>query len=64
VENLKYAENLWRVDMDKNAKLTQLLLEYGYPQEAINRFMKETEQLNYEEAKKRIMPYKDITAER
>jgi SOS response regulatory protein OraA/RecX len=50
--------------MDKKAKLTQLLQEYGYPQEAINRFMKDTEELNYEEARKRIMPYKDITAER
>jgi hypothetical protein len=50
--------------MDKKAKLTQLLQEYGYPQEAINRFMEDTEELKYEEARKRIMPYKDITAER
>ncbi|WP_404332812.1 hypothetical protein [Mesobacillus maritimus] len=50
--------------MDKKEKLTQLLQEYGYPQEAIHRFMMDTEELNYEEARKRIMPYKDITAER
>ncbi|SEM11424.1 hypothetical protein SAMN05192533_10160 [Mesobacillus persicus] len=49
--------------MDKE-KLDELLREYGYPQEAINRFMKETEELDFEEAKKRIMPYRDITADR
>lgn len=49
--------------MDKE-KLDELLREYGYPQEAISRFMKETEELDFEEAKKRIMPYRDITADR
>ena len=50
--------------MDKKAKLTRLLQEYGYPEEAINNFMRDTENLNYEEARKRILPFKDITAER
>jgi hypothetical protein len=54
----------WRHDMDEKAKLHQLLQDYGYPQEAISRFLKDTEELNYDEARKRIMPYKDITAER
>ncbi len=50
--------------MDKAAKLNKLLRDYGYPPEAVNRFIKDTEELDYEDAKKRIMPYKDITAER
>jgi hypothetical protein len=50
--------------MDNMVKLKQLLQEYGYPQEAINRFLKDTEELDYEEARKRVMPFKDITAER
>ncbi|MCM3584376.1 hypothetical protein M3182_01300 [Mesobacillus maritimus] len=50
--------------MDNKANLEQLLKEYGYPIEAIDRFMKDVESLDYEEAKQRIMPYKDITAER
>lgn len=52
--------------MDQKELLNQLLREYGYPQEVINRFMEDTEtdDLTFEEAKKRIMPYKDITAER
>ena len=50
--------------MDKSKNLQQLLREYGYPEEAINRFMKDTSGMDYEEARKRIMPYHDITAER
>ncbi|MGM0900797.1 MAG: hypothetical protein ACQEXB_06800 [Bacillota bacterium] len=57
-------EFMWGDDMDKKEKLIQLLQEYEYSQEAIHRFMMDTEELNYEEAMKRIMPYKDITAER
>jgi hypothetical protein len=45
-------------------KLEQLLNEYGYPRDAINSILYEMKELDYEEAKKRIMPYRDITAER
>jgi hypothetical protein len=44
--------------------LKQLLQEYGYPKEAIDRFMQEVEGLDYSEVKQRIMPYQDITAHR
>lgn len=50
--------------MDHQEKLNQLLREYGYPAEAISRFMKDSEELTFEEAKMRIMPYRDITADR
>jgi hypothetical protein len=50
--------------MDNKDKLDLLLREYGYPDEAITRFMEETQALDFEEAKKIIMPYRDITASR
>ncbi|TCN27203.1 hypothetical protein [Mesobacillus foraminis] len=50
--------------MDNKENLDILLREYGYPDEAINRFLSETSEMDYEEAKKLIMPYRDITADR
>ena len=50
--------------MENTENLTQLLREYGYPEESIRRFLKDTEHISYEMAKKRIMPYQDITADR
>ncbi len=50
--------------MENKENLTQLLREYGYPEESIHRFLKDTEHISYEMAKNRIMPYRDITAER
>ena len=50
--------------MDNKGKLEQLLREYGYPQQAIHRFIQEGEDLDFEEVKKQIMPYRDITAHR
>lgn len=50
--------------MDNKENLDLLLREYGYPDEAITRFLSETCEMDYEEAKKLIMPYRDITADR
>ena len=50
--------------MDNKENLEQLLYKYGYPEQAIQRFMQDAEGVNYEEVKKRIMPYQDITADR
>ena len=50
--------------MDNKGNLEQLLSEYGYPKDAIYRFMQEVEGLDFEEVKKRIMPFQDITAHR
>lgn len=50
--------------MDNKENLEQLLHKYGYPEQAIQRIMQDTEGLDYEEVKKRIMPYRDITADR
>ena len=49
--------------MEKKEDLHQLLHYYGYPEEAIIRYMREWEEMSFEDVKKRIMPYKDITAE-
>ncbi len=49
--------------MNKKENLEQLLREYGYPDEAVSRFLTDNEEIDYEEARKRIMPYRDITAE-
>jgi hypothetical protein len=48
--------------MNNKENLEQLLREYGYPKDAIHRFMQQTEELDFAEVKKRIMPYQDITA--
>ncbi|MCQ6274887.1 hypothetical protein JMM81_07905 [Bacillus sp. V3B] len=48
--------------MDNKENLEQLLHNYGYPKQAIHRFMQDAEGLDYEEVKKRILPYRDITA--
>ena len=50
--------------MDNKGNLEQLLSEYGYPKDAIHRFMQEVEGMDFEEIKKRIMPFQDITAHR
>lgn len=51
-------------NVDNKENLEQLLDKYGYPRQAIDRFMQDTEGLDYEEIKKRILPYQDITAHR
>ncbi|WP_159433408.1 hypothetical protein [Bacillus tuaregi] len=48
--------------MDNAENLKQLLRQYGYPEEAVNRFIKEAQGLELEEIRKTIMPYQDITA--
>ena len=50
--------------MDNKENLEQLLDKYGYPKQAIQSIMQDADGLDYEEVKKRIMPYQDITAER
>ncbi len=50
--------------MNNKENLEQLLHEYGYPKKAIQHFMQDAEELDYSEVKKRIMPYRDITAHR
>ena len=52
------------INVDNKEDLEQLLHKYGYPEQAILSIMQDTDRLNYEEVKKRIMPYQDITAER
>jgi hypothetical protein len=51
-------------NMDNKENLEQLLHKYGYPEQAIQSIMKDVDGLDYEEVKKRIMPYRDITARR
>jgi len=48
--------------MDNLESLEQLLREYGYPEQAVHRFLNEAEGLDIEKIKKTIMPYRDITA--
>jgi hypothetical protein len=50
--------------MDNAEKMKQLLRDYGYPEDAIPRLLKEIGTLSYEKAEKLILPYHDITADR
>ena len=42
--------------MDKNVKMEKLLRDYGYPEEAIPRLMKEISTMNYDRVEKLIPP--------
>jgi hypothetical protein len=50
--------------MEKFEKMENLLREYGYPEKAIPRLMKEISTMNYDRVEKLILPYNDITANR
>jgi hypothetical protein len=47
--------------MEDVKKKEQLLREYGYPEKAIPRLVKEIRLMNYEKVKKLILPYNDVT---
>lgn len=49
--------------MEDTEKMEQLLREYGYPEEAIPRLLKEIGPVSYEKVEKLILPYHDITAD-
>ncbi len=48
--------------MEENKKMEKLLREYGYPEKAIPRLMREISSMNYDRVKKLILPYNDFTA--
>lgn len=48
--------------MDENKKMEKLLRDYGYPEKAIPRLMREISSMNYDRVRKLILPYNDITA--
>ncbi|MDQ0862289.1 hypothetical protein QFZ72_005887 [Bacillus sp. V2I10] len=48
--------------MNNTEKVEKLLRDYGYPEEAIPRLVREIGPLSYEKVAKLIMPYPDITA--
>lgn len=50
--------------LNNKDKMVSLLRDYGYPEKAIHRFMQEAKDMDYEEMRKSIMPYQDITAHR
>ncbi|PLR91140.1 hypothetical protein [Bacillus sp. T33-2] len=50
--------------MDDFQKMEQLLRNYGYPEDAIERLLDDVADMGYEQAEKRLMPYRDITAEK
>jgi hypothetical protein len=50
--------------MDENQKMEKLLRDYGYPEKAIPRLMREISSMNYDRVRKLILPYNDITADR
>ena len=50
--------------MDENKKMEKLLRDYGYPEKAIRRLMREISSMNYDRVKKLILPYDDMTAGR
>jgi hypothetical protein len=47
--------------MEDIEKMEQLLREYGYPEKAIPRLVKEIGPVSYEKVEKLILPYHDIT---
>jgi hypothetical protein len=48
--------------MDETKKMEKLLRDYGYPEEAIPRLIREISSMNYDRVRKLILPYNDITA--
>ncbi len=48
--------------MNNIEKVEQLLRDYGYPEKAIPRLVREIGPMSYEKVAKLIMPYHDITA--
>lgn len=50
--------------MDEMKKMEKLLRDYGYPEKAIPRLVREISSMNYDRVKKLILPYNDITANR
>ncbi|MEH6993167.1 hypothetical protein V7075_10665 [Neobacillus drentensis] len=50
--------------MDENKKMEKLLRDYGYPEKAIPRLMREISSMDYDRVKKLILPYNDMTAGR
>jgi hypothetical protein len=50
--------------MSNNENIENLLREYGYPENAIHHYIKEKANMDFEEIKKSIMPYRDITAKK
>lgn len=50
--------------MSDQEKIEKLLHEYGYPENVIHQYIKDTKNLDYDELEKSIMPYQDITAKR
>lgn len=50
--------------MDEIKKMEKLLRDYGYPEKAIPRLVREISSMNYDRVKKLILPYNDITANR
>ncbi|MDQ1005046.1 hypothetical protein QFZ28_005624 [Neobacillus niacini] len=48
--------------MDQIKKMEKLLRDYGYPEEAIPRLIREISSMNYDRVRKLILPYNDITA--
>jgi hypothetical protein len=52
------------IKMEEMKKMEKLLRDYGYPEKAIPRLMREISSMNYEKVKKLILPYNDMTAGR
>lgn len=50
--------------MEEIEKMEKLLREYGYPEKAIPRLLREISTMNYDRVKKLILPYNDMTAGR
>jgi hypothetical protein len=50
--------------MEHNDKMEKLLRDYGYPEQSIPRLMEEISSMSFDKAKKLILPYNDITAEK
>jgi hypothetical protein len=50
--------------MEEFKKMEKLLRDYGYPEKAIPRLMKEISTMNYDRVRKLILPYDDMTANR
>lgn len=48
--------------MNNTEKVEKLLRDYGYPEKALPRLVREIGPLSYEKVAKLIMPYHDITA--
>lgn len=50
--------------MEEMKKMEKLLRDYGYPEKAIPRLLREISSMNYDKVKKLILPYNDMTAGR